>query len=139
MGGIRDEIRRIHDTNGGSLPKGCLVAAAKSPKSPLHHCFEWDDRKAGHAYRLVQEADLVRSIRTEYARDAGGPKTIRSYISTYEVGASEPGAYQATEEVMANDLSAAIVLRNFERSLADLKRQYGHLREFSEQLKRAAG
>jgi hypothetical protein len=35
---------------------------------------------------------------------------------------------------MADDFSAAIVLRNFERSLADLKRQYGHLKEFRDRL-----
>lgn len=139
MTSIRDELRRLHDTNGGKLTPEVVVKAATPARSPLHTRFEWDNTVAGHKFRLLQAADLIREQRVEYARDARGPKTVREYTSTYEAGSSERGAYQATEDVMVNDLSAAIVLRNFERALADLKRQYGCLKEFGERLRRAAG
>lgn len=139
MAGIRDELRRIHDINDGKLTPEAVVKAAKSSMSPLHSSFEWDNTRAGHLYRLQQAADLIRSMKIEYAQTRNGPKTVREYTSTYEAGSAERGVYQATEEVMANEFSAAIVLRNFERALADLKRSFGHLKEFGEQLRRAAG
>lgn len=139
MTSVRDELRRIHDMNNGQLTPDLVVKAAKPANAPLHNRFEWNDTIAGHKYRLRQAADLIREQRIEYARDARGSKTVRAYTSTYEAGSPNRGAYQATEDVMVNDFSAAIVLRNFERALADLKRQFGHLKEFGERLRREAG
>jgi hypothetical protein len=139
MATIREELRRIHDMHNGSLEPETVVAQAKKIRSPLHNCFEWDDTIAGHKYRLVQARELIRSMRKVYAHDSRGPKTIREYTATYEVALARPGTYRATEEVMANEFSAAIVLRNFERALADLKRQYGHLKEYGQMLRNAAG
>lgn len=138
MASIRSELRRLHDTNGGTLTPEMVVAAAEPESSPLHGRFEWDDTVAGHKYRLRQAAALIREQRIEYARNSRGPRTVREYTSTYEAGSPERGAYQATNELMRDELSAAIVLRNFQRALADLKRQYGHLKEFAELLKEAA-
>lgn len=138
MASVRDELRRIHNSNGGKLTPAAVVKAARSPKSPLHNRFEWDDSVAGEKYRLIQAGDLIREQRVEYARDRRGPKTVREYTSTYQAGDAERGAYRATEDVMANEMSAAIVLRSFERALSDLKRQYGHLKEFGEMLRDAA-
>jgi hypothetical protein len=139
MASIREELRRIHDRQNGELSPAAVVKAAKPVNHPLHNQFEWDNTVAGHKYRLVQAAALIREQRVEYARDARGPKTVREYTSTYVAGSNQRGSYKATEDVMANELSAAIVLRNFERALADLKRQYGHLKEFSNMLIRLAG
>lgn len=137
MASVRQELRRIHDANGGRLTPAAVVKAATPLKSPLHSRFEWDDTVAGHKFRLAQAADMIREQRVEYARDRRGPKTVREYTSTYEAG-MERGGYKATEDLLADELTAAIVLRNFERALADLKRQYGHLREFAQMLKDAA-
>lgn len=39
-----------------------VVAAAQAKNSPLHCCFEWNDKKAGLAYRLDQARALIRSV-----------------------------------------------------------------------------
>lgn len=137
MAGIRDELRRIHDMNGGLAPE-VIVKAAKSTASPLHSCFEWDDRIGGHKYRLVQAQKLIREQWVEYAHNRQGPKKVRQYVSTYEAGSLEPrGVYRDVADVMKDDFSAEILLRNFERAIADLKRSYGHLKEFREMLLKA--
>jgi hypothetical protein len=138
MASVRDELRRIHDANGGELTPEVVVASAKPVNSPLHSRFEWDDSVAGHKYRLVQAGELIREQRVEYARDRRGPKSVRAYTSTYEVGAPSPGVYKATEDVVTNDLSYQIMQRNFDRALADIKRKFGHLKEFREKLRDAA-
>lgn len=40
-----------------------LVTAAKSVRSPIHDLFEWDDAKAGHAFRLSRAKQLLASYR----------------------------------------------------------------------------
>ena len=42
-----------------------VVATAKSPKSPLHKFFEWDDSLAAQKYRLHQARNLILSIKFE--------------------------------------------------------------------------
>lgn len=39
-----------------------LLASARSPKSPLHVWFLWDDTEAAHQYRLSQARSLIRSV-----------------------------------------------------------------------------
>lgn len=138
MASLRDELRKIHDANGKQLTPEAVVKAARPAKHPLHNRFEWDDTKAGHLYRLHQAAELIRSVKVEYARDRNGPKTVREYTSTYEVGSSRPGVYRATEDVVQDEISHAILLRNLEREIADLKRRYGHLKEFGDLMRRGA-
>lgn len=134
MASVRAELARICDANSGELSPHAVVAAAKPRNAVLHSKFEWDNDKAGPAYRLIQAAELIRSIEVEYDRDEHGPKKIRQYTCTSQAGAPERGVYKRTEEVIEDLMSYQILLREFERSLADLKRRYGHLREFKNML-----
>jgi hypothetical protein len=65
---IRKELSKIYKKNG-SVDAETVVDVAKSPKSPLHACFEWDDTKAAHKYRLVQARTIIRSIGVEVKGD----------------------------------------------------------------------
>src|SRR6188768_2925283 len=39
-----------------------LVNEARSAKSPIHHCFEWNDAKAAESHRLDQASRYWRAI-----------------------------------------------------------------------------
>lgn len=43
-----------------------LLKIATPKKSPIHHTFIWDDRKAGYQYRLNQSRYYIRSIQLEW-------------------------------------------------------------------------
>lgn len=58
---IREELLRIHDENGELTPP-MVVEEARNDESPLHACFEWDDQKAGHSFRLWQARSLIRTV-----------------------------------------------------------------------------
>jgi hypothetical protein len=58
-----DEIAAKH---GGVLRPEDVVREATSPKSILHGCFEWDDKKAGHQFRLDQARQLIASVKYTY-------------------------------------------------------------------------
>lgn len=47
-----------------------ILADAKSPRSPLHSLFEWNNSRAAHEYRLEQARAVIRSVRVVYM-DAG--------------------------------------------------------------------
>jgi hypothetical protein len=137
MASVRNELMRIYRDSGDELTPEAVVEAAEPEDSPLHNRFEWDDSEAGRLYRLNQARELIRSVDLTFARNKSGPKTVRAFVSEFEISKSSPGVYRATEDVVEDEVSYAMLLRNFERELADLKRKYGHLREFGKRLRAA--
>mgnify|MGYP001603666722 CR=1 FL=1 len=62
---IRDELSRLAEKNG-RLTEDLVVAASRSPKSPLHSMFMWDDPdSAAHLGRLEIARQLIVKIRIE--------------------------------------------------------------------------
>lgn len=61
---IKKELDRIEARDGALMP-AAIVKEAKSPKSPLHPCFDWSDRVAAHRWRLMQATQLILSVRIE--------------------------------------------------------------------------
>lgn len=57
---IEAELSRLYAE--GPLRPSVVVAAAADESSPLHNCFEWDDTKAGHSFRLLQARNLLREV-----------------------------------------------------------------------------
>lgn len=56
-------LEQIRIENGGKLTPEKVVEVAHEETHPLHVCFEWDDSKAGHQYRLWQARSLIRSVK----------------------------------------------------------------------------
>lgn len=75
---IGEELSQI----GESITPENVVFKAKSKKSELHKCFEWDDSKAADEYRLVQAREIMRSIVEVESIDGGESTTIE--IRAYE-------------------------------------------------------
>jgi len=136
MSDLRSELTGLYQKHGELTPQ-VVVDEARAVDAPLHHRFEWDDTVAGEKYRLVQAAQLIRAVRIEYkTADSGERKFVRAFASLHDSGEPERQGYAPTEEIVQNDLSRKILLRNLEREIATLKRRYGHLAEFAEIIKR---
>ena len=54
-----------HLVNYGRLRPHELVYAAQESDHPLHDMFEWDNTKAGHAFRVGQARRFISSVRVE--------------------------------------------------------------------------
>lgn len=131
---LATELTRVYETHNTLTPQ--IVVDESRPKSaPLHDRFEWDDKTAGEAYRRQQAAEMIRSVRIEYA-EKPERRSVRAWIARTEVG--DGSGYAPVEEVVQDDLSMQIIRRNFERELADLQRKYGHLDEFAATLRKVA-
>ncbi len=80
-----------------------LLRAAKSPRSPVHKLFDWDDRHAAHEYRLIQARTMVNSLQVEIITPKGKPGKVIAFVR-----ASDRGRHVATLEATREEVSEAM-------------------------------
>lgn len=127
---LRDQLTQIYQSNK-QLTSEILVNAATPEEHPLHGRFEWNDGVAGHEYRKVQAAELIRSVRVHYgAGDEGDGKSVRQWVSSTR-SESEDRSYQPVEEVLADPFAQKLLLQECKREWKSFERKFGHLQEFA--------
>jgi len=137
MSDLRSELTTVYQLHGELTPQ-IVVDEARSSDAPLHHRFEWDDATGAEQYRLSQAARLIRSVRIEYTTpESNERKFIRAFSSLHESGEPERQGYAPTVEILENDVTRKILLRNMQRDIAVLKTRYGHLAEFANMMQAA--
>lgn len=127
---IKSELDQLLQHQGTLKPE-TVVEIARDPSSALHHSFEWDDAKAGHAYRLYQARQIIAVYVDKY--DLGDRVIpVRTFSSLpsdrYEGG---PG-YRATDAILRNDEWRAELLQEALDKLEKIKEQYQMLDELAE-------
>ena len=105
----------------GTLTPDAVLKDAKSPKSPLHEEFEWDDSVAGHQYRVSQARDLIARVRVEIETTTRQIR-VPAYVRDPDAATGEQGYVSVVS--LKNDRAKALdVLRNeAERTAALLQR-----------------
>lgn len=92
---VGEYLEGLRKKSGGNLTPHQVVAAAQSPRSPIHGAFVWDDRAAAAEHRLWQARKLIGAIEVVTIKG----KTIRQYVSVeYDDGT----AYAGTEEALSD-------------------------------------
>lgn len=66
---IKKALDKIEARDGNLMP-AAVVREARSPKNPLHGCFDWDNRVAAHRWRLMQATQLILTVRVTGIDDA---------------------------------------------------------------------
>ena len=134
MNDLRSILTEIY-TRRGQLTPHAVVDEARDENHPLHPRFEWDDKIASEKYREVQAAQIIRSVKIKYAESSDGPeKDVRAFHVERGSRDDELGiasTYRPTEELLANDVSRKILLREMERDWKLFKARYSHLCEFA--------
>jgi len=114
---IREELLKIE--RSGPLTPERIVAAATPKSHPLHDCFEWDDIKAGDAFRLWQARKLVATYLIEYV----GGETLRTTCSVFK---DDVRQYVPVLRVMSEDELRKQALDYILIQIAHWKRQWKH-------------
>lgn len=118
---IRDALAKIADENGGLLTPDAVVSEAASKSSVLHDLFEWDGKKAAHAWRIEQARTLIRSVRVVITNHKTTVSTV-AYIRDPDVDGDEQG-YCATVSLVGDlERSRAALVNEFSRAAAALRR-----------------
>lgn len=73
--GVQQVAQELYEKHGKLTPSA-LVDAAKPKDSPAHCGFEWNDKKAGHEYRLWQARGWFRRIEIRTEPDAEPERLI---------------------------------------------------------------
>lgn len=88
-----------------------VVDAARPEGSPLHHYFEWDDRRAAEGFRQLQAGRMTRAIQV-YTVSGGQERSEPAFrpVVVKVVASHQPAAVQAA-------VSAAPKQRNIGRNM----------------------
>lgn len=112
----------IGDTNISAKE---ILEKAKDPKSELHKCFEWDDKKAAEKWRLQQAKTLVCNLVFEMPDEKDEP--IRVFHIT-----TEQSVYKPTKMILQQPDEYQSLLNNAKAELQAFKRKYKILQELEE-------
>lgn len=127
-----------HYRRHGELAPRRVWEEARPVDAPLHDRFEWNNDVAGDRYRDIQAQQLIRSVRIEYTSPGSDEKKfIRAFSSLHESGDGVREGYAPTEEILENEVTRRVLLRNMERDIAILKTRYGRLAEFAQMMQAA--
>ena len=121
---IGEALDAIRVERGGQLHPQDVVAGARDPKSLLHRCFEWDDRKAAEAHRMDQARALIRSIRVIDEEDDD-----RSRPAFLSIRADDGIGYRTFKDVLSSADLRQRLLQQAERDLEAWTQRYRELRE----------
>lgn len=119
---VAAEIRKL-ESRSGKLDPRRVVEAARSPDSPLHAYFTWDDSAAAHRWRLSQAETLIRRCRTEITVEDVSVK-VPVYVrdTTKE---QEPGYRSLNAVKRSPNLSQSTFLYELRQAAGHLRRCVG--------------
>lgn len=126
-------LSAIEKSNGLIAPK-IVVMEARSPSSPLHKHFTWNDAEAAERFREVEAAKLIRSV---YVIDEEAPESIpvRAFVNIVESddGGEESiitqGYVSITTTLKRTDYQSQ-VLQYAKEQLRIWRKKFGHYQQF---------
>jgi hypothetical protein len=126
---IKAELNRLvaKSPNMLLMPED-IVAAARSPKNPLHGCFEWDDRKAAAKYRLYQARQLIGAYLSVEKTESGEPVEVRHFISL-TTDRINGGGYRALPDILDDESLRNQLLADAVAELERIQVKYSQLKQ----------
>jgi hypothetical protein len=119
---VGNEIEQI---KGPKTPEA-VVKKARSERTELHKCFEWDDSAAAIQYRLEQARYVLRTISIVREVEIPGSDTprkvvVRAYenVNTAKGDDEQERAYVATEAALAQPELRAQIFNRLSRMIAE--------------------
>ena len=116
-----NELQRIYERDGAIDPE-IVVLESESSSAPLHSCFEWDNEKAAHKYRITQAQGIIRAIVS--VNETEKSQETRAFVSVER-------EYHPFSVVIRNPEKRDILLQNALNELHCFEKKYNSLRELS--------
>ena len=124
-------LEDIKQSNEGNLLPDDVVEAAKPAASPLHGFFEWDNRKAGEAYRRDQARGLVRAIHVVRLDNPEKGSRRQYEVLPGAYGRGEPRPYRTVDEMMEDPDTRVALLDRALRELVAFQHKFRALQELA--------
>jgi len=118
------ELKKISKKNKGILKPEVVVKTAENKNNILHNYFEWDNDKAGHAYRVWQARQLI-SVSVQYSE-----ATQQSYEVFVSLSPDrKSGGYREIDNVLNDETLKKILLTDALNEMNLFIEKYKQLRE----------
>ena len=121
------ELVRIYQRDGILTPDA-VVEDAAAKTSPLHSYFEWDNKKAAHAFRLDQARELIRLRSVDLERPDGGTTRVNAWVNL-DPGPDGKRGYMPTMDALSDPVRRDLVLNRARQDLNAWVNKYRHLEE----------
>jgi hypothetical protein len=125
---IQKELDTVAGKHNGLLRPKDIVDYAANEKTSLHKCFEWDNKKAGHEYRLWQARELI-SVYVKVLKQDTEP--VRAYVSLLNDRAKEGGGYRTIEAVLNDNVQRNQLLSEALAELERFEAKYRQLKDLA--------
>lgn len=129
-------IQKIADKNGRECTPQELLEAARSKRSPINKCFEWDNFEGAERYRLQQASYLLRKVKVILVTEEGEERKVSAWSSVRSKRQPNKRAYVRTIEAMETDTEwHEEILMNALRQLVSWRKKWAHLNEISQAIR----
>lgn len=113
----------------GIIKPQAVVDAARSPDSPIHQYFTWDDREAADQHRLWQARKLIACVTVTYK---GGGPVNRGYVNLKIQTATGPErGYVGIVRALSDEDMRAQFLERARLEAREWRRRYQDLNELA--------
>lgn len=109
-----------------------IVKEAAKPDSPIRASMLWDDKIAGHKYRLQQARELLGGLQLVQVRMADGTREVGRAL--YNIQRGEHRGYSAVARVLGESYLKSQVLLESKRDLERCLQRYRHIVALSKYL-----
>lgn len=120
------ELERIRQKYG-TLKAEDVVTESKDPSSLLHSIFEWNNKKAGDAWRINQAKALIRSVIVTVEHKEVQCK-VRAFVSVAE-GPHDRASYVPIHEATSNDYAKKYLMNCAKHDMECFTAKYRTLSE----------
>lgn len=125
---ITAELKRIAEKHGGILHPRNVVQEARSPESPLHKSFEWNDSAAAEQWRIEQARRLIQVSVTVLENHN---KPVRAFVSL-STDRYSGGGYMMVKSVLSDKELIDIMLKDAAAELEIFTAKFNMIQELSE-------
>jgi len=99
-----DEIDAVEKKHKGPEFLSQVVESAKKSNSPLHNYFEWNNKKAGGKFRIIQAGYLVHSVKIVLAKVPVKSPSVIPIISVKKAASGELGIKTISSGSLKNQM-----------------------------------
>lgn len=120
MSDLATELRALQNPDGRLLPAD-VVAAARSPDSPLHKHFTWDDSEAARLRRLDEARALIRRVNIEVVVH-NIPLSVPAYVRDPDADARQAGYVETMRLRSEDDAARTAIVTEMQRVAQAVRR-----------------
>lgn len=127
---VGEELERIYEKHG-KLDAAIVVEESKPKDAVLHSEFEWNNAKAGHAWRVHQARNIIRDVKADKVQDYDA--STAAYVSVSAPTEEDQTAreYRRIEDVLADPVQRAALVQRALEKLVRVQHEFRHLRELA--------